>query len=89
MVTLAGLNTYSGVLTSGDHPAAEAMFIGVGVKREDFGRPQIGILSTGWEGNTCNMHLLDLGLKVKEGMKDAGLIGTVVDSTFPRSTGLR
>lgn len=38
-------------------------------------KPQIGISSVWYEGNTCNMHLLKLSEAVKEGVRDAGMVG--------------
>lgn len=46
-----------------------------GLTDEDLQKPQVGISSVWYEGNPCNMHLLDLAQKVKEGVQDAGLIG--------------
>lgn len=36
---------------------------------------QVGISSVWYEGNPCNMHLLELADYVKEGVASAGLIG--------------
>ncbi|MEX0819070.1 MAG: dihydroxy-acid dehydratase, partial [Pirellulaceae bacterium] len=46
-----------------------------GMTREDMDKPQVGIASVWYEGNTCNMHLLDLAAKVKEGVTRAGCVG--------------
>jgi dihydroxy-acid dehydratase len=51
------------------------MLYGTGLTREELTRPQVGIASVWWEGNTCNMHLNDLAAHVKEGVKAAGLVG--------------
>lgn len=51
------------------------MLYGTGLTPEDMNKAQVGIGSVWYEGNTCNMHLLDLGKYVKEGVKEAGLIG--------------
>jgi len=51
------------------------MLYGTGLTDEDMQKPQIGIASMWYEGNTCNMHLLDLAAKVKEGVQAAGLVG--------------
>ncbi|MCL4143146.1 UNVERIFIED_CONTAM: hypothetical protein GTU68_060056 [Idotea baltica] len=53
------------------------MLYGIGFKEEDFQKPQVGIVSTGYEGNTCNMHLNSLAVRVKSGVTDAGSIGLV------------
>mmetsp|Transcript_15985 Transcript_15985/g.18681 ORF Transcript_15985/g.18681 Transcript_15985/m.18681 type:complete len:594 (-) Transcript_15985:179-1960(-) len=55
--------------------ASQAMLYAVGFKDEDFKRAQVGISSVWYEGNPCNMHLLDLAGKVKEGVQAAGLVG--------------
>lgn len=75
------LNKYSSVLTEDDNlPAARAMLHGIGLSEEDFKKPFIGIASTGYEGNTCNMHLNDLAKTVKEGVQDAGLVGLIFNT---------
>lgn len=51
------------------------MLHAIGLQREDLNKPQVGIASVWFEGNPCNVHLLDLAAKVKEGVKAAGLIG--------------
>ncbi|HMQ49670.1 MAG TPA: dihydroxy-acid dehydratase [Saprospiraceae bacterium] len=72
------LNRYSKRITQDDTlPAAQAMLHGVGLTDEDLANPLIGIASTGWEGNTCNMHLNDLAENVKKGTATAGLNGLV------------
>ena len=50
------------------------MLHAIGLSKEDLGRAQVGIASMWWEGNPCNMHLLDLSEVVKEGVADAGLV---------------
>lgn len=55
--------------------ASQAMLYGTGLSDEDMEKAQIGIASVWYEGNTCNMHLLDLAEKVKEGVQAAGLVG--------------
>jgi dihydroxy-acid dehydratase len=55
--------------------ASQAMLYGTGLKPADMARPEVGIASVWWEGNTCNMHLNDLAAKVKEGVTAAGLVG--------------
>ncbi len=51
------------------------MLYGAGLTPEDMNKPQIGISSVWYEGNTCNMHLLDLAAKVHEGVTAAGMVG--------------
>ncbi len=54
--------------------ASQAMLHATGLTREDLNKPQVGIASVWFEGNPCNMHLLDLGAKVKEGVTGAGMV---------------
>ncbi|RHY50991.1 hypothetical protein DYB30_010604 [Aphanomyces astaci] len=70
------LNKYSTILTENkSHGAAQAMLYATGLKEEDITKPQVGIASVWWEGNPCNMHLLDLAQEIKTGVQDAGLVG--------------
>jgi len=70
------LNKYSRHVTQPkSQGASQAMLFGTGLSDEDMHKPQIGIASMWYEGNTCNMHLLDLATKVKEGVQAAGLVG--------------
>ncbi len=55
--------------------ASQAMLFGTGLKEEDMLKPQVGIASMWYEGNTCNMHLNDLAAEVKKGVVKAGLVG--------------
>ena len=73
-----GLNKYSRILTQTRSQAgSQAMLYGVGLTDEDMQKPQIGIASMGWEGNTCNMHLNDLARVVKEGVQRADMVGLI------------
>lgn len=70
------INRYSARITKPkSQGASQAMLYGAGLTRKDMDKPQIGISSIWYEGNTCNMHLLSLGAKVKEGVEAAGMIG--------------
>ena len=70
------LNKYSQHITQPkSQGASQAMLYGTGLTEDDLAKPQIGIASMWYEGNTCNMHLLDLAAKVKEGVQEAGLVG--------------
>jgi dihydroxy-acid dehydratase len=72
----AVLNKYSREVTqSAGRGAAQAMLHGAGLSVDDLDKPQVGISSVWFEGNPCNMHLLEFGNLVKEGCKSAGLIG--------------
>ncbi|MAR12819.1 MAG: dihydroxy-acid dehydratase [Blastopirellula sp.] len=71
-----GLNRYSSRITQPkSQGASQAMLYGTGMSNEDMNKAQVGIGSVWYEGNTCNMHLLDLANKVKEGVSAAGLVG--------------
>ncbi|MGA9033345.1 MAG: dihydroxy-acid dehydratase [Sulfuricaulis sp.] len=70
------MNRYSSRITQPkSQGASQAMLYGAGLTREDMNKAEVGIVSNWWEGNTCNMHLNDLALKVKEGVQSAGLVG--------------
>ena len=72
------LNKYSKHVTSDPtQPAAQAMLHAIGLTSEDLKKPQIGIASTGWEGNPCNMHLNDLSKEIKKGISEHELIGLI------------
>ncbi len=70
------LNRYSARITQPkSQGASQAMLYGTGLDDEGMDRAEVGISSVWYEGNTCNMHLLDLAQKVKEGVEAAGLVG--------------
>ncbi|KAI5780010.1 dihydroxy-acid/6-phosphogluconate dehydratase [Geopyxis carbonaria] len=72
------LNRYSSLVTNGhEYPGAQAMLYAAGVKDKDQMQhaPHVGVSTVWWEGNPCNMHLLDLGKTVKEGLEKNGMIG--------------
>jgi len=72
------LNTYSKHITQDKSlPAAQAMLHGIGLTEADLKKAQVGIVSTGWEGNTCNMHLNDLATLVKQGVWESDLVGLI------------
>jgi dihydroxy-acid dehydratase len=72
------LNKYSRTLTQEvSNPAAKAMLYGIGLTSEDMNKAQIGIASTGYEGNTCNMHLNGLSVHVKKGVQENGMVGLI------------
>ncbi|WP_297692191.1 dihydroxy-acid dehydratase [uncultured Eudoraea sp.] len=75
------LNKYSKNVTQDPtQPAAQAMLYALGLKEEDLKKPFIGIGSTGYEGNPCNMHLNDLAQEVKNGVQENNLIGLVFNT---------
>ena len=70
------LNKYSGQITQPEtQGASQAMLYATGMSEEDMQKPQVGIASMWFEGNPCNMHLLDLAAEVHKGMKAEGLVG--------------
>ena len=70
------LNKFSSRLTQDiSQPASKAMLYALGLKPEDFQKAQVGVASTGWDGNPCNMHLNDLAKQVKASVNAAGLLG--------------
>jgi dihydroxy-acid dehydratase len=70
------LNKYSAKITQPkSQGASQAMLYGTGLTESDMNKPQVGIASVWYEGNTCNMHLLELAGQVKKGVQNAGLVG--------------
>ncbi|RYC52799.1 dihydroxy-acid dehydratase [Flagellimonas olearia] len=61
-------------------PAAQAMLHAIGLTDEDLQKPLIGIASTGYEGNPCNMHLNDLALEVKKGVQSTNMVGLIFNT---------
>lgn len=75
------LNKYSKAVTQDPtQPAAQAMLHAIGLTDEDFKKPLIGIASTGYEGNPCNMHLNDLSVDIKKGVQAANLVGLIFNT---------
>ena len=76
------LNRYSARVTQEkSQGASQAMLYGTGMTEKDMAKPQVGIASVWFEGNTCNMHLLDLAARVKEGVEAQDLIGLRFNTT--------
>ncbi|AYB31476.1 dihydroxy-acid dehydratase [Chryseolinea soli] len=72
------LNKYSKTLTQDPTlPAAQAMLYGIGLTEEDLKKAQVGIVSTGYDGNTCNMHLNKLAEEVKTAVWTKDLVGLI------------
>ncbi|QDU63746.1 Dihydroxy-acid dehydratase [Planctomycetes bacterium Pan216] len=70
------LNKYSSRVTQPPaQGASQAMLYGTGMTEEDMDKAQVGIASMWYDGNTCNMHLLELGTLVKESVQEADLVG--------------
>ncbi|MFM8495271.1 MAG: dihydroxy-acid dehydratase [Planctomycetia bacterium] len=73
---MATLNRYSSRITQPrSQGASQAMLLGTGLQPSDLEKPQVGIASMWYEGNTCNMHLDKLAAKVREGVMHAGMVG--------------
>jgi dihydroxy-acid dehydratase len=90
------MNRYSRVLTAPkSQGASQAMLYATGLKEEDMGKPQVGICSVWYEGNPCNMHLLELSEHVKKGVVATELVGFrfntvgVSDGISMGTTGMR
>lgn len=75
------LNKYSKTITQDvTQPAAQAMLYGIGLTDDDLKKAQVGIVSMGYDGNTCNMHLNDLARLVKQGVWDNDLVGLIFNT---------
>ncbi|AKA36469.1 dihydroxy-acid dehydratase [Flagellimonas lutaonensis] len=75
------LNKYSKNVTQDPtQPAAQAMLYAIGLTEEDLQKPLIGIGSTGYEGNPCNMHLNELATHVKKGLAEKKLVGLIFNT---------
>ena len=80
-IEMEKLKKYSWRVTQDDtQPAAQAMHYAIGMSEEDMKKPLIGVASTGYEGNPCNMHLNGLALKVKKGINDSGAVGLIFNT---------
>lgn len=72
---------YSKHVTQNDtQPAAQAMLHAIGLNDADLKKPLVGIASTGYEGNPCNMHLNELALKIKEGVNQTDCVGLIFNT---------
>lgn len=72
------LNQYSKRITQDDsQPGSQAMLHAIGLNEKELAKAQVGIASTGWEGNPCNMHLNQLAVAVKEGVTQSELVGLI------------
>ena len=75
------LNKYSKTITQDEtQPASQAMFYGIGLTEEDLKKAQVGIVSMGYDGNPCNMHLNDLAKDIKTGVWEADLVGLIFNT---------
>jgi len=72
------INSFSSRITEDrDQPASQAMLYALGLKEEDLHKAFVGVASTGYDGNPCNMHLNDLAKIAKQSCNAAGLVGLV------------
>ncbi len=72
---MSTLNKYSKTITQDEtQPAAQAMLHAIGLTDEDLKKPQVGIVSTGWDGNPCNMHLNGLSHQLKSLVTQQNLV---------------
>ncbi len=75
------LNKYSKKITQDStQPAAQAMLHAIGLTEEDFAKPLVGVASTGYEGNPCNMHLNGLAKYVKKGVNESNGVGLIFNT---------
>lgn len=75
------LNKFSKRVTQDDtQPAAQAMLYALGLSKNDMSKPLVGVGSTGYEGNPCNMHLNGLALHVKEGVNKSSGVGLIFNT---------
>jgi dihydroxy-acid dehydratase len=78
---MSELNKYSKVVTQDPtQPAAQAMFHGIGLSNEDLKKPQVGIASTGYDGNPCNMHLNGLAEGIKKNVNQHAQVGLIFNT---------
>ncbi|WP_159021785.1 dihydroxy-acid dehydratase [Formosa sp. L2A11] len=78
---MKNLKKYSYAVTQdASLPAAQAMLHAIGLTDDDLQKPFIGIASTGYEGNPCNMHLNDLATHVKKGTQNADMVGLIFNT---------
>ena len=74
-------NKYSKNVTQDPtQPAAQAMLHAIGMSDSDFEKPLIGVASTGYEGNPCNMHLNKLSTYVKDGITPYDMVGLIFNT---------
>jgi len=70
------INKHSSRITQpASQGASQAMLYATGMDQADMNKAQVGISSMWYEGNPCNMHLMDLASKVREGVQAAGMVG--------------
>ncbi|MCE2789761.1 MAG: dihydroxy-acid dehydratase, partial [Saprospiraceae bacterium] len=81
MIITEPINRYSRTVTQDrTQPAAQSMLYGIGLTEEDLKKAQVGIVSMGYEGNTCNMHLNGLAEEVKKAVWQEGQVGLIFNT---------
>ena len=74
-------NKFSKIITQDESlPAAQAMLYGIGLNEKDMEKAQVGIASTGFEGNPCNMHLNILAHQIKKSVLKSDLVGLIFNT---------
>ncbi|HIC8757813.1 dihydroxy-acid dehydratase [Elizabethkingia anophelis] len=75
------LNKYSKTITQDPtQPAAQAQLYALGLTDDDLRKAQVGIVSMGYDGNPCNMHLNGLSQHVKYGVWENDLVGLIFNT---------
>ncbi len=75
------LNKYSKIVTQDpSQPAAQAMLHAIGLNEIDLKKAFVGIASTGYEGNPCNMHLNELSKEIKKGIQESNLTALIFNT---------
>lgn len=78
---MKSLSKYSKEVTQNPtQPAAQAMLHAIGLSDQDLQKPLVGIASTGYEGNPCNMHLNDLAKDIKKGVQSEDMVGLIFNT---------
>ena len=75
------LNKYSKIVTQDpSQPAAQAMLHAIGLNEIDLKKAFVGIASTGYEGNPCNMHLNELSKEIKKVIQESNLTALIFNT---------
>lgn len=75
---MENLNRYSKTITQDPtQPAAQAQLYALGLTETDLTKAQVGIVSMGYDGNPCNMHLNGLAMEIKKGVWKQNLAGFI------------
>ena len=78
---MSELNKYSKTITQDPtQPAAQAQLYALGLTEDDLKKAQVGIVSMGYDGNPCNMHLNGLAVDVKKGVWENDLVGLIFNT---------